>query len=572
MFSAIKAAFALLTPKQKREYWLVAVLLSITAVADLIGIAAIIPAITSLIDFESAVEKGYLHTLYVWLGEPDKNKFLAMTTLGAVGFIWGGALMTTLGVFARQRFIRRISADISARAFSFYMLQSIEPFYNRPGSEFLRNVNGVSERVTTGIVDSSFVILSRSVQLGVIAALLMAFNVRVTLFILVVIAGAYFLVYSLIKTKLKRMSTENFESQKQLNQMITGSYADYRNIHIDGRLRDYLEHFRQIKTRTSRKTANIEILGTIPRNFIEVLGMTLLLVAAYYLGKSAENTHELVTTISLFAIAAYKILPAAQQIYHAFSKVAGAAVVFDRVKTEWNSLPFRLPTTAPSQTLGILKRLSLKNLCYAYDGRECVIQNLNAELLLKGVVRITGHSGAGKTTMIELLAGLRTPQSGALYVDGKNLRDITRPQWWASIAYVNQNGYLMEGSVRDNVVGRAEAVDLPRYNRIYVICGLNSLPGGFIAETATNLSGGQKCRVLIARALYKNAPLLFLDETLSPLDVLSAKNILAGIKSEYPDCCVFIISHRSEELGGDYQELSLGHDDPMKVSQSIIVK
>ena len=155
--------------------------------------------------------------------------------------------MTTLGVFARQRFIRRVSADISARAFNFYMVQSIEPFYNRPGSEFLRNVNGVSERVSTGIIDSSFVILSRSVQLGVIAALLMAFSVRVTLFILLIIGGAYFLVYSLIKTKLKSMSTENFESQKQLNQMITGSYADYRNIHIDGRLGDYLEHFRQIK-------------------------------------------------------------------------------------------------------------------------------------------------------------------------------------------------------------------------------------------------------------------------------------------------------------------------------------
>ena len=74
MYSAIKSAFALLTAKQRREYWLVAVLLSITAIADLIGIAAVIPAISSLIDFESAVEKGYLHTLYVWLGEPEKSK------------------------------------------------------------------------------------------------------------------------------------------------------------------------------------------------------------------------------------------------------------------------------------------------------------------------------------------------------------------------------------------------------------------------------------------------------------------------------------------------------------------
>ncbi|MBW2940191.1 ATP-binding cassette domain-containing protein [Zhongshania aquimaris] len=557
MYSAIKSAFGLLTAKQRREYWLVAVLLSITAIADLIGIAAVIPAITSLIDFESAVEKGYLHTLYVWLGEPEKSKFLAMTTLGAVGFIWGGALMTTLGVFARQRFIRRVSADISARAFNFYMVQSIEPFYSRPGSEFLRNVNGVSERVSAGIIDSSFVILSRSVQLGVIAALLMAFNVRVTLFILLIIAGAYFLVYSLIKTKLKSMSAENFESQKQLNQMITGSYADYRNIHIDGRLRDYLEHFRQIKTGTSRKTANIEILGTIPRNFIEVLGMTLLLIAAYYLGKSADNPHQLVTTISLFAIAAYKILPAAQQIYHAVSKVTGATVVFERVKEEWKSLPFTASMTAPSRAVDDFRQLSLDGLCYAHHGQDWVIQNLTADLTLTGVVRINGPSGAGKTTLIELLAGLRKPQLGTIRLDHGDLNDIPRPQWWASIAYVNQNGYLFEGSLLENIAGSASTYDAPLYDSIYDICGLDSLPGGAVSEGATNLSGGQKCRVLIARALYKKAQLLFLDESLAPLDVGSAKAILRGIQQTFPACCIFIISHRSEELEKGHQELML---------------
>lgn len=572
MFSAINSVFALLTFKQKREYWLVAILLSVTAITDLVGIVAIIPAITALIDFEMAVEKGYLHTLYIWLGEPEKSKFLAIVIAGAIGFIWGAALLTTLGVFARQRFIRRISADISTRSFNHYMAQSIEPFYGRPGSEFLRNVNGVSERVATGIIDSSFVILSRTVQLGVVAALLMLFNVRVTLFILVIIAGAYFLVYSLIKRKLKRMSGENFESQKLLNQMITGSYADYRNIHLDDRLGNYVQHFRQIKAKTSKKAANIEILGTIPRNFIEVLGMSLLLIAAFYLGRSSENTHQLLTTISLFAIAAYKILPSAQQIYHAVSKVTGAAVVFERVKLEWKSLPFAPPVSAPTEAACAFRRLKLENLCYAHNGRDWVIEGISAELTLKGVVRITGPSGAGKTTMIELLAALRKAQSGAIYADGINLRDIPQSRWWASIAYVNQNGYLMEGSLQENIAGMSGGIDLPRYKRIYSICGLSSLPGEFIAEAATNLSGGQKCRVLIARALYKNAPLLFLDETLSPLDVSSATNILAGIQAEYPDCCIFIISHRSEELGGDYQELSLSHDDPITASQSIAVK
>ena len=557
MFSAIKAAFKLLTLKQKREYWLVAIILSFTSIADLVGIAAIIPAISALIDFQGAVGKGYLHKLFVFLGQPEETEFIIIITSGAIGFIWGAAILTTLGVFARQRFVRRLSADISTRSYSYYMSQSIEPFYKRPSSEFLRNVNGISERVATGIIDASFVMISRSVQLCVIAALLMTFNIGVTLFIFSIISSAYFLVYSLIKKKLKRMSSENFESHRQLNQKLSGSYADYRNIHIDDRLRDYIKTFKEIKTRTSKKSADIEVLGTIPRNFIEVLGMTLLLTAAYYLGKTAEDSHQLLTTISLFAIAAYKILPAAQQIYHAVSKATGAAVVFDKVKNEWQTLALNHPEMASASQVVSFNYLELKSLSYAHCGSEWVVHDFSAFIKLKGIVRITGPSGAGKTTLIELLAGLRAPQCGSIYIDNSNLDNIPRSQWWASIAYVNQSGYLLEGAILDNVVGHSTNVDKKHYQLVSEVCGLESLPVEMIAEGATNLSGGQKCRVLIARALYKKAQLLFLDETLSPLDVDSAKAILHGIRAEFPSVCIFVISHRNEELDDDYQELAV---------------
>lgn len=557
MLPEIKSAFALLSPKQQREYWLVAILLTFTSIADMVGIAAIIPAITALIDYEGAVEKGYLNTLFIFLGEPERKVFLTIVTGGAIAFIWGGAIFSTLGIFARQRFIRRISADMSTRAFGFYMNQSIEPFYSRPASEFLRNVNGVSERIATGIIDASFVLISRGIQLSVIALLLMAFNLRITVFIIVSIAVAYFLTYLLIKKALKRMSGENFDQQRQLNQAMTGSYADYRNIHIDGKLIKFITHFHEIKAKASRQTANIEILGTVPRNFIEILGMTLLLIAAYQLGKSADDSHQLVATISLFAVAAYKILPSAQQIYHAVSKITGASVVYQKVKEEWQGLQnLRSKDVTFSDALSPAE-LEIRNLHYSHNNKDWVISGLNTTIKLEGVVRINGPSGAGKTTLLEIFAGLRKPQRGTIRIDQVDLNDIPVSQWWASIAYVNQNGYLFEGSLLDNIAGGSSTYEARLYDSIYDICALHSLPGELISEGATNLSGGQKCRVLIARALYKKAQLLFLDETLSQLDVNSAKAILRGIQQAFPTCCIFIISHRSEELEGGWQELVL---------------
>lgn len=557
MLAEIKSVFTLLSPKQQREYWLVAILLTLTSIGDMVGVAAIIPAITALIDYEGAVEKGYLNTLFHFLGQPDRRVFLAIVTGGAIAFIWGGAIFSTLGIFARQRFIRRISADMSTRAFGFYMNQPIEPFYSRPASEFLRNVNGVSEQIATGIIDASFVLISRSIQLSVIAALLMVFDIRITVFIVLSIAIAYFLIYSLIKKSLKRMSAENFESQRQLNQMLTGSFADYRNIHIDGKLENFVAHFHEIKNRTSRKTANIEILGTVPRNFIEILGMTLLLIAAYQLGKSADDSHQLITTISLFAVAAYKTLPSAQQIYHAVSKITGASVVYQKVREEWKDLSKQAIKDVPQFNSLTPGNIEIRNLCYSHKNEDWVISNLNATIKLEGLVRISGPSGSGKTTLVEILAGLRAPQQGSVLVDGETLADIPNDKWWNTIAYVNQRGHLMAGTILENVTGWSDKQDIARYEEVSFICGLKTLPDDLITEGGTNLSGGQKCRVLMARALYKKSRIIFLDETFSALDVPTAQKIIRSTQSRFPERCLIVVSHRDTELPEGYQNIEI---------------
>lgn len=557
MLAEVISVFALLSPKQQREYWLVAILLTLTSIADMVGIAAIIPAITALIDYEGTVQKGYLNTLFNLLGQPEKSVFLIIVTGGAIAFIWGGAIFSTLGVFARQRYIRRISADLSTRAFGFYMNQPIEAFYDRPASEFMRNVNGVSERIATGIIDASFVIISRSIQLLVIAALLMAFDIRITIFIVLSIAVAYFLIYSLIKKALKRMSGDNFESQRQLNQMISGSFADYRNIHIDGKLKKFSEHFHQIKSKTSKKTANIEILGTIPRNFIEILGMTLLLITAYQLGKSTSDSHQLVTTISLFAVAAYKILPSAQQIYHAVSKITGALVVFQKIKLEWKDLDTQKERIGVELSDLTPSTIEVRDLYYSHNNKDWVINNLNATITLEGIVRISGPSGSGKTTLVEILVGLRAPQCGCVFVDGEDLKNIHKNIWWRSIAYVNQGGHLMAGSIIENVTAWSNNNDSQRYEVVSSICGLNTLPSEVIIEGGSNLSGGQKCRVLLARALYKRSKIVILDETLSALDVPTAKKIISSIQASFPERCLIVVSHRDAELPSDYQNIEV---------------
>ncbi len=552
-------ALKLLSAKQQTQYVVVALLLTFTSLAEMVGVAAIIPAITALIDFQAAIENRYLSVLYEFSGRPQKSTFLVMVISSAVGFVWGGAILSAIGVYARHRFVRNIDANFAVGLYQFYMAQPIESFYSRSASEFLRNINGLSERVATGVVDASLVVISRGIQLLTVVCLLTILNAEIAISIAAVIGGSYLIIYRIIKKKILGMSAEHFEEQACLNRAITGSYKDYRAISIDGQVESHRSHLADIKFSIAKKLARIEILGVIPRNLIEVLGISLLLIAGYQLGQSESNSHYLVSTISMFAIAAYKMLPSAQQIYHAVSRLTAALHILDNASDFLDGLDMR-----PKAMVGVKDpnfkaygSIVVQNLNYAYPDGKQVFSNLCCDFKLEGIVRVCGLSGVGKTTFIELLAGLRRPLSGKILVNDLDLCQIPQADWWSNISYVTQDGFLSAGTLRDNVIGMAVRLNLERYRQVSHICGLDSIETDIFQEGGGNVSGGQKSRVLLARALYKKSKIILLDEVFSPMDVHSAKEILERIRSFYPDRCLIMISHRDSEFPDSYQTVEI---------------
>lgn len=563
LLEGFRSCFSLLTRRQKRDYWIVVAFVSLSSLMDMLGIASIIPVVSALVDFEGAVSKGYLLLYYDYLGAPEKSAFLLLLMLLAVALVCFSGIIGVLAIYARQKYLKRISTDLASRVYNRYMSLPIEKFYEKSSAEFLRDVNGASERISLGVIDSSVVIVSRSIQILTIVSILLIVDISVTLTIVAAISVSYLIIFLGIKRFIQRIARENFEDIKKAQQILLGSYHGYRNLHIDNQMHKYSRRFKELKRETSTKAANIEILGAIPKEFIEVVGLTMMVVSAYLIGQSVTERHNFVATMTLMGIAAFRVLPSAQQTYHAVNRMISSLEVYLRVKQGWGNLTDVFSAKNPPRPKKKYRSLVIQNLSYK-NGGNWIFRNFNLTIELQGLYWINGKSGVGKSTLMELISRLRLPTSGGILVDGKELHNVDNEVWWSNLSYVSQDGYIFEGSVKSNVTLESGIIDEQRLNTVAEICDLKTIsdedvfaPEFLLLEGGRNLSGGQRSRMLIARALYKDSQVIILDETLSALDVESSRKILAGISSRFNDRCIFVVSHRQNELPDDRRCISL---------------
>ena len=202
--------------------------------------------------------------------------------------------------------------------------------------------------------------------------------------------------------------------------------------------------------------------------------------------------------------------------------------------------------------------ISFKELEFSYFGsRKKIFENLNIDFKLKRKIGITGETGSGKSTFIDILMGLLTPTNGKVFIDGKELSNENLRSWQSKISHVPQNIFLINESILKNITFgiNGELVDEQKLMKSIKDAQLDNfikdLPDGInteIGENGINISGGQKQRIGIARALYKSKEILILDEATSALDYETEKNIMKNITKNNTSITLISISHRKENL------------------------
>jgi ABC-type bacteriocin/lantibiotic exporter with double-glycine peptidase domain len=404
----------------------------------------------------------------------------------------------------------------------------------------------VTNLVTIMFVVISIVLLNPLVAIGAVIGL----------------GASYAVIYLIARGRLLRNGLTESRYYAERAQVVNESFAAIKEITIL-QVRDFFvrRFTRQCESISQVSLSNLAISQS-PRHILECATVFCLVGVALYLRGRSDGVGPWVAQLSFIGLAAYRLLPALQQAFSAIVTIranhpafANIAADLQRGSTAESARSIsrdRVWLGRPHREL----RLYEVSFQYAFD-RPAVISKLSLSIPAGAVIGFVGANGSGKTTVVDLLAGLLIPQSGHVEVDGMVLDHTNRSAWQSTIAYVPQYVFLQDATFAENIalgISR-ENIDRERLNRAVDLARLAecvaALPRGYeevLGERGCRLSGGQRQRLGIARALYRNASLMILDEATSGLDGAAEREIVDMLEALRPGRTIVLIGHRPNAL------------------------
>ncbi len=288
------------------------------------------------------------------------------------------------------------------------------------------------------------------------------------------------------------------------------------------------------------------VLQNLPSRFIEVFAIFGLFVLIL-IKRFDENANAVqLITIGAFMAAAYKIIPGIVKILNSIGQIKTYGYTVGDLLQNNNE-----PLISKTKKNESIRSVEFANVSFSYNG-EKVLSGFYLKTVPGDFVGLSGVSGKGKTTVINLLLGFLHPSSGNILINGNSTNTDERQSYWSNIAYVKQQTFLIHDSICKNIIFNERDEDTERLKKTAAVTGIDNIPGGLkklIAENGKNISGGQRQRIAIARALYKNADLIILDEPFNELDEDSELKLVKHFR-QLTDSgkIVILITHNKDSL------------------------
>jgi len=561
MFNTYRKALALLSPKEKRRGGLVLGMVIIMAVLETAGVASVMPFLSVLGNPEVVETNPVLNTVYEGLGFTSVDAFILALGAAAFGLILFSAFFRSLTHYAMNRFVEMRRHSIGKRLLETYLRQPYAFFLDRHSGDMAKNILSEVDQLVQQVFRPGMQMVAYSVVILALVILLIVVDPWLALGVAVVIGGMYALIFGAVRGILGRVGRDRARANQERFTAASEALGGIKDIKLLGREHAYLSRFDGPSARQARHQATNQTLGEVPKFVIEAVGfggviaLTLVLLATQG-GTDSNALGDTLPILGLYVFAGYRLLPAAQRIYAGMAKLRFGAAAVDGV---YNDLHQRaalaeLYKRAP-KPLKPKQTIALKNIHYTYPNAERpALQGIDLEIPVGSSVGIIGSSGAGKTTLVDVLLGLLRPTEGAIVVDGQPITDDNLRAWQQALGYVPQDIFLTDSTVAENIALGVppEQIDHEQVERCARMAQVHDfivsdMPQGYstvVGERGVRLSGGQRQRIGIARALYHDPPLLVFDEATSALDTDTEKDVMTAIEALAGSKTLILIAHR----------------------------
>tara|TARA_B100000989_G_C19526278_1_gene467025 strand:+ start:1567 stop:3291 length:1725 start_codon:yes stop_codon:yes gene_type:complete len=548
MKKIIQQTLSILNISEKRELKIIFFLTVVANFLETFTISLIFPLVSKITNTESnskILNFEYFKNIF------SENALLNFFIIFLIVFFFKLIFML-LFIYKQKSFIHRLTANLSLRVLKKYISQNLNFYYTNNSSLLTRNIVQEISQLISGVIENSINLTIELLLVILLVSLAFYAEPLITLVIFLVFFASFIFFYKTITPKTKKWGKQTQKLRGSILKRLNEIFSSIKFIKVTNKELYFYKGAKKDFLENARISIFYEFTKSFPRPLFEFLLVVLIVLIVQFKFNYGEfeNYANILPLIGLYAAIAFRIVPSFTRILVHLNNIkfskASVDVIFQELKlNDKKALSFENNKNFK------FNNIEFKNVSFAYNNKSEVFENISFSINKNEFVAIVGESGIGKTTLIDLLAGLVKPTKGEILLNGKGLHSENINNIISAIGYIPQNYNFLDDTIEKNIAFGEEKSDMEKIekslsqaNLLQFVKSLKNKYYEEIGEQGILLSGGQKQRLAIARSLYLDAQILILDESTSNLDKETEAKIFEEFMSLKNQKTLVVITHK----------------------------
>ncbi len=556
-----RRGLSLLEPDERRKAWLVLVIVIISAISSAVMVGSILPFLTVLSDPSRIESTPELAWLYERFGFSSHYAFIIALGVATISMIVVANAVQMLRVFAVARYTMLRTHSISHRLLARYLHQPYEFFLTAHSSDISARILDESTQVVQYFLRPAAEVISAVFTLSMVLGVVIWVDPPIAVMAIGILGSVFGVTVLLSSQRLTKVGKDRNIANRARYRIAGETLAGIKDIKLLDSERVFLSRYDRQSLRMAHSNVAKNVITQLPPYVIQTLvfaGFILLCLLMLDSGATdpVKVMAELIPTLGVMALAAQRLMPELSRLFTNVGLLRFGRAAVDAVYDGFSSgEAVAAGKAAQQEPLPLRRALVLDGIGYRYPNADTAgLEEISLTIKAGERIGVVGSSGAGKTTLADILLGLLRPETGEIRADDVAITADRLPAWRRTVGYVPQEIYLLDASVTENIAFGVppRKIDRARVEAAAQMAKLdafiqNELSQGYdtpVGERGLRLSGGQRQRIGIARALYRDADLIVLDEATSALDNVTEQEVMAATEALPGDKTVVMIAHR----------------------------
>ena len=544
--------------KNKKQFYFLFFLSLIGVFVELLSVAIVIPVVVFLIEQDPIEKFQILKPIFNYLSISNKDEIIAFSLIAIVIVYFFRFLFLIYLNYYKNLFSYNLSLNVKRDLIDKYLSQRYSYFFNDNSSRLIKNVIVEVSQFTGGAINSIFYIFIDLFVISTVLISLIFFEPVISFIIAIFLCFVGLILNSFSKGRVLKWGKLRFDLDQTVMKSLLEIFNSIREIKVFNKKDFFVDNFIKKYSPLGYLAVKQQTFYAVIKQSYEMVTLFAFCILVFYLSSQNYSNQEILTTIGIFAIAAFRLLPLFSRLLLGVQDIKFYLPSVNHLYEEFNELNKNIRLISnlnQSKNLNIKDSIDIKNISYSYDKDKKILDNISLKINKNDKIGIFGKSGSGKSTFVDIVFGLISPNNGSIYIDDKKL-DLENDIFNYKLGYVSQSSYLLDDTVQKNIAFglNSEEIDqelvLKSIQTAQMNDWLNGTKNGLetiIGENGKMISGGERQRIGIARTLYFDTEFIVLDEPTSSLDEETTNKFLDVLQS-LKNKTIIMISHQKNNL------------------------